>query len=677
MSEITPDVRENEEVTEAKEATETKSEPNASEKKAGKNQKDKKPATKKNSKSKPKDAKKTAKRLLSYMAQSKKLLILVVVLVFVSALISVGTYAINEPVVNLCKEAITQAGRENMTRSDFVRQIALWLGLMFGLSIVSSIASYAYQRIMLQVAQKTMLSLRRDLFDHLQNLPIKYFDTNKNGDIMSRFTADVETVSDIIQSGMTNILQSGTTLIGTVALMIYYSPLITLVLFLSVIVILIIVVVITALSSKQFKKYQKAMGDCNGYIEEYIRGQRVVKIFSYEERSKAEFKGLAMYLKKVGIGANTITGLLSPIMSFISKINYAVCAMLGVIILIRSGGTKMNVGRLVAFLSCAKSFTSPLTSIASQFTSLMSALAGAERIFEVIDMPKELDEGDVTMVKAIKNDNGEYFECDDYGWEYVWKVPLREGEYVYTPVCGDVKFENVTFGYNEDKIVLKNIDLEAKPGEKIAFVGSTGAGKTTITNLINRFYDIEQGTITVDGINVKAIKKDDLRHSMSMVLQDTHLFSGTVAENIRYGRLDATDDEIVEAAKIANADSFITRLPNGYQTMINGDGKNLSQGQRQLLAIARAAVANPAILILDEATSSIDTRTEQLIEKGMDKLMEGRTVFVIAHRLSTVRNSKEIKVLENGEVIESGSHDELIAQNGKYYKLYNGLYELD
>ncbi len=675
MNEITPDVRENEELKEIKEEVNT--EETSEEKTDKKNDKGKKPAEKKENKSKPKDAKKTAKRLLSYMAQSKKLLIFVVILVFLSAVISVGTYAINEPVVNLCKEAITAAGRANMTRSDFVKQIGLWLGLMFGLSIVSAIASYAYQRIMLQVAQKTMLSLRHDLFDHLQNLPIKYFDTNKNGDIMSRFTADVETVSDIIQSGMTNILQSGTTLIGTVALMIVYSPLITLVLFLSVIVILIIVVVITALSSKQFKKYQKAMGDCNGYIEEYIRGQRVVKVFSYEERSKTEFKGLAMYLKKVGIGANTITGLLSPIMSFISKINYAVCAMLGVVILIRSGGTKMNVGRLVSFLSCAKSFTSPLTSIASQFTSLMSALAGAERIFEVIDMPKELDEGTVTMVKAVKNDNGEYFECDDFGWEYVWKVPLSESEFIYTPVCGDVKFENVTFGYNEDKVVLKNIDLEAKPGEKIAFVGSTGAGKTTITNLINRFYDIEQGSITVDGINIKAIKKDDLRHSMSMVLQDTHLFSGTVADNIRYGRLDATDDEIVEAAKIANADSFITRLPNGYKTEIKGDGNNLSQGQRQLIAIARAAVANPTILILDEATSSIDTRTEQLIEKGMDRLMEGRTVFVIAHRLSTVRNSDEIKVLENGEVIESGSHSELIAQNGKYFKLYNGLYELD
>lgn len=678
MSEVTPDVRENEELEEKKidEAAEENVQAENSEEKDT-SKKGKKPAVKKQSKSKPKDAKKTAKRLLSYMAKSKKLLILVIVLVFVSAVISVATYAINEPIVNICKEAITEAGRATMSRSDFVKQIGMWLGLMFGLSIFSSIASYAYQRIMLQVAQKTMLSLRKDLFDHMQNLPIKYFDTNKNGDIMSRFTADVETVSDIIQSGMTNILQSGTTLIGTVALMVYYSPLITLVLFLSVIVILIIVVVITALSSKQFKKYQKAMGDCNGYIEEYIRGQRVVKIFSYEERSKKEFNGLAMYLKKVGIGANTITGLLSPIMNFISKINYAVCALMGVIILIRSGGTKMNVGRLVAFLSCAKSFTSPLTTIASQFTSLMSALAGAERIFEVIDMPKEIDEGTVTAVKAVKNENGEYVECDDYGWVYVWKVAIGAGEYVYTPVKGDVKFEEVTFGYEEDKPVLKNINLEAKPGEKIAFVGSTGAGKTTVTNLVNRFYDINDGVITVDGIDVKAIKKDDLRAAMSIVLQDTHLFSGTVADNIRYGRLDATDDEVIEAAKIANADSFITRLPQGYQTEIKGDGKNLSQGQRQLLAIARAAVADPAILILDEATSSIDTRTEKLIEKGMDKLMEGRTVFVIAHRLSTVRNSDDIKVLENGEIIESGNHDALIAQGGKYYSLYNGLYELD
>ncbi|MDD6021742.1 MAG: ABC transporter ATP-binding protein [Oscillospiraceae bacterium] len=688
MSEITPDIREdklteNAEETRAEEAKEKTEETQAEETKEKTEKDASKPknkaagAKKKNDDpDKPKNAKKTARRLFAYMAKSKKVLILVIVLVLVSSLISVATYAINEPVVNLCKEVITEAGRARISRSEFIRQLGLWLGLMFGLSIVSAVASYAYQRIMLQVSQKTMLVIRKDLFDHLQTLPISYFDTNKNGDIMSRFSADVETVSDIIQNGMTNILQSLTSLVGTVALMIIYSPLITLTLFLSVIFIVFIVMVIAMLSAKQFQKYQKAMGDCNGYIEEYIRGQRVVKIFSYEERSKAEFKGLAMYLKKVGIGANTITGLLSPIMSFISKINYAVCALLGVILLIKSGGRKMNVGRLVAFLSCAKSFTSPITSIASQFTSLMSALAGAERIFEVIDMSPELDEGKVTMVKAVKNADGKYTECDDNGWIYVWKMPLREGEYIYTPVMGDVKFENVTFGYNEDKVVLNNISLEAKPGEKIAFVGSTGAGKTTVTNLINRFYDIDKGSITIDGIDIKAIKKDDLRSSMSMVLQDTHLFSGTVADNIRYGRLDASDEEVVEAAKIASADSFITRLPNGYQTDISSDGKNLSQGQRQLISIARAAVANPTILILDEATSSIDTRTEQLIEKGMDKLMEGRTVFVIAHRLSTVRNSDDIKVLENGEIIESGNHDELIAREGKYYKLYNGLYEL-
>ncbi len=627
------------------------------------------------SKTKPKDAKKTAKRLMGYLSKRKGLLVLVAFLVIFSAAMMVATTAINEPIVNLCKEVIVPSGGQRMERREFIVGIAKWLGLMIGLSVISSLASYAYARIMLKISQQTMRDIRTDLFNHIETLSIRYFDTHKKGDLMSRFTSDVQTVSDIINDGMTSLISNGVTLIGTVAAMLYYSPKITLVLFGSLIVMVFFVLVIGVLSSLQFRKYQKAIGDCNGYIEEYIRGQRVVKIFSFEERSKKEFSGLVGVLKRVGIGANTITGLLSPIMSFISQINYAICALMGATMIIRGSG-RMDLGRLVAFLSYAKSFSSPITSLASQFTSLMSALAGAERIFEVIDMPSEVDEGSITMVKVIKDENGEYIECDDLGSVYAWKIPLREGEYAYAEVKGNVKFENVTFGYNEDKVVLKNINLEANPNEKIAFVGSTGAGKTTITNLINRFYDIQEGKITIDGIDVKSIKKDDLRHSLSMVLQDTFLFSGTVADNIRYGKLDATDEEVVRAAKIANADSFITRLPEGYNTMLKGDGKNLSQGQRQLLSIARAAVADPAVLILDEATSSIDTRTEKLIEKGMDKIMEDRTVFVIAHRLSTVRDSDNIKVLENGEIIESGNHDELLAIEGKYYQLYNGLYEL-
>lgn len=633
------------------------------------------PKKPKENKSKPKDAKKTFKRLFNYVMKSKALMALVVLLVICSAAFSVASTAINEPIVNLCREVLDVNNR--MDRGDFIKQLALWLGLMMGLSGVSAVASYAYSRIMLQISQRTMRIIRKDLFDHIQGLPIKYFDTNKKGDIMSRFTSDVSTINNIINDGLTTLLSSGVTLIGTLAMMIYYSPKITLILLGSFILMVFVVLILGLLSSKQFKKYQKAMGECNAYIEEYIGGQRVVKIFGYEERCKEEFTGLVGVLKKVGIGANTISGLLSPILNFIMRINYAICALFGATMIITSGGKTMNVGRLVAYLSYSKSFTSPITSLASQFTSLMSALAGAERIFEIIDMPHEIDEGNVKLVKVIKNHDGSYTECDDYGWVYAWKVPLSESEFIYTEVMGRVEFNDVSFGYNEERTVLKHINLEAKPNEMIAFVGSTGAGKTTITNLINRFYDIQDGTITVDGIDIKAIEKDSLRGALSIVLQDTHLFSGTVADNIRYGRLDATDEEVIEAAKIANAHSFISRLPKGYDTEITGDGANLSQGQRQLLSIARAAVANPSILILDEATSSIDTRTEMLIEKGMDKLMENRTVFVIAHRLSTVRNSDKIMVLENGEIIERGNHDELISLEGKYYQLYNGLYELD
>lgn len=659
---VTADGQENE-------AVKAEEKPEKEDKKKG----GKKDTKKKESKSKPKDAKKTIKRLMSYMLKRKALLGLVAFLVLFSAAISVASTAINEPVVNLCKEILDPSNR--MARSDFITKLALWLGLMMGLSVISALGNFAYSRIMLSVSQGIMRDIRKDLFEHLETLPIKYFDTHKRGDIMSRFTSDVSTVEKIINDGMTTLISSSITLIGTVAMMLYYSPRITIILFLSVIVMVVFILAIGALSARQFSKYQKAMGDCNSYIEEYIRGQRVVKIFSREEKNKAEFSAIVRRLKRVGIGANTITGLLSPIMTFISKMNYAICALLGATMIIK--GKRMNVGRLVAYLSYASSFTSPITSLASQFTSLMSALAGAERIFEIMDMDPEIDEGSVTMVRALRDENGNIIECSDKDAVLMWKIPLSNGEFLYTEVRGEVKFNDVSFGYNEEKIVLKHITLDAKPNEKIAFVGSTGAGKTTITNLINRFYDINEGEITVDGIEIKTIKKSDLRKSLSIVLQDTHLFSGTVADNIRYGRLDATDEEIIEAAKIANADSFITRLPEGYQTEIKGDGKNLSQGQRQLLSIARAAVANPQILILDEATSSIDTRTEKLIEKGMDKIMEGRTVFVIAHRLSTVRNSDKIMVLEHGEIIESGNHEELLKEEGKYYQLYNGLYELD
>ncbi len=631
-------------------------------------------AKKKENKSKPKDMRKTAKRLFSYLKESRGLLVLVFIMVIFYAVVSVGTTAINEPIVNLCKQVIDTSSRPE--RAEFISKIAMWLSLMIGLSVVSAAFSYIYSKIMLKVSQRTMRIMRKELFDHIEKLPISYFDTNKRGDIMARFTSDISAVNDIINSGITTLISSGFTLIGSVAMMIYYSPVITLVLFGSVIVILIVVVLIGGLSAKQFRKFRKANGAATAHVEEYIRGQRVVKVFGHEEDNKAQYSQLANRIRKVGIGANTISGLIMPITDFISQINYALCALLGAGMIIAGKGS-MNIGRLVAYLSYARSFTSPITSLASQFSSLMSALAGAERIFEILDMPPEIDEGTVKLVRAILNEDGTYTECDDYGSSLYWKVPLGADEYVYTPVKGRVDFNDVSFAYVEDKTVLKHINLQILPNEKVAFVGSTGAGKTTVTNLLSRFYDIEEGEILVDGINVKAIEKPSLRKSMALVLQDTRLFSGTVRENIRYGRPEATDEEIEEAAKIANAHSFIERMPGGYEFVLKGDGKNLSQGQRQLLSIARAVIADPEILVLDEATSSIDTRTEKLIEKGMDALMQDRTVLIVAHRLSTVRNSDKILVLEHGEIIEQGNHDELLALEGKYYQLYNGMYELD
>ena len=533
---------------------------------------------------------------------------------------------------------------------------------------------------MLQVSQKTLNIIRKDLFNHMQDLPIKFFDTHTHGELMSRYTNDVDTLRECISQSFVQLVSSAVTVIGTFSMMLYLSPILTALVILVLVVAFGVIRFLGSRSAKYFRAQQKCVGEVNGYVEEFIEGQKIVKVFCHEDKAKADFKTLNENLRHAATNANTYASILMPIMGNLSYINYAAVATVGsaLIVALPAGSFfAITVGTLVSFLTYTRHFFQPITQISQQFNNILLALAGAERIFEIIDTPAEEDDGYVTLVNAKKLPDGSIAECSERTGIWAWKHPHHDGTLTYTEWKGDVRFHDVTFSYDGKKDVLKNVSLYAMPGQKIAFVGSTGAGKTTITNLINRFYDVDHGKITYDGINIKKIKKSELRRSMAMVLQDTHLFTGTVRDNIAYGRLDATDEEIVAAAKLANADSFITRLPDGYNTMITGDGANLSQGQRQLLAIARAAVADPPVLILDEATSSIDTRTERLIEKGMDKLMEGRTVFVIAHRLSTVRNSDAIMVLEHGEIIERGNHDDLIAQQGKYYQLYTGQFELD
>ena len=556
-------------------------------------------------------------------------------------------------------------------------KILISLALIYALGVISS---YAYSRIMLQVAQKTLNIIRKDLFDHMMDLPISFFDTHTHGELMSRYTNDADVLRECISQSFVQLVSSVVTVIGTFSMMVYFSPLLTLFVIAVLILAFFIIKALGSRSAKYFRLQQQCVGEVNGYIEEYIEGLKVVKVFCHEDAAKNDFAVINNNLRHASTNAHTFASILMPIMGNISYISYAAVATLGSLVVMtvpKDSFFGLTVGGLFTFLLYTKQFFQPITQISQQFNNIIGALAGAERIFEIINTPLEEDEGYVTLVNAKKLDNGEIVECAERTGMWAWKHPHGDGTLTYTEWKGDVRFHDVTFSYDGKKTVLKNVSLYARPGEKIAFVGSTGAGKTTITNLINRFYDVNEGKITYDGINIKKIKKAELRRSMGMVLQDTHLFTGTVRDNIAYGRLDATDEEIIAAAKLANADSFITRLPDGYDTMITGDGANLSQGQRQLLAIARAAVADPPVLILDEATSSIDTRTERLIEKGMDKLMEGRTVFVIAHRLSTVRNSNAIMVLENGEIIERGDHDDLIAQKGKYYQLYTGQFELD
>lgn len=618
-------------------------------------------------KEKPKNVKRTLGRILAYILDYKIQLVIVVIAIFGSSLSGVaGTYFL-KPIIN--DYIIPLIGQENPDLSGFISM----LSLMGGIYLFGIFCAYLYSRLMLNVSTGTLRKIRIDMFTHMQELPIKYFDTHTHGELMSRFTNDVDALREMLSQGIPQLISSAISVTGVFVMMIVLSPVLTLLVIAMFFVILMAIKKIGGNSAKFFIRQQKELGRVNGYIEEMIEGQKVVKVFGHEESVKAEFDKMNGELCEAAASAHTFANILMPVMGNLSYAHYALTATAGAVLAINGF---MDIGTIGSFLQYTRSFSHPITMISQQLNSVLTALAGAERVFNLLDEKAEIDEGAVTLVNAMKDEAGNLTETDKHTGEWAWRCPREDGTVTYTEVRGDVRFEDVTFGYDPGQIVLDGVSLYAKPGQKIAFVGSTGAGKTTITNLINRFYDVPDGKIRYDGININKIKKDDLRRSLAMVLQDTHLFTGTVMDNIRYGRLEATDEEVVAAAKLANAHFFVSHLPQGYQTVLTSDGANLSQGQRQLIAIARAAVADPPVLILDEATSSIDTRTEALIEKGMDTLMENRTVFVIAHRLSTVRNSNAIIVLENGKIIERGDHDDLIEQRGKYYQLYTGMFEL-
>ena len=617
---------------------------------------------------KPKDANKTIGRILKYVGSYKVLLLVVAGCIIISSIASIASSYLIKPLVN--NYIMPFIGQDNPDMSGCV-SLLVKMGAIY---LAGVIAAYVYSRLMLQISANTLEKIRVDLFDHMEDLPIRYFDKNPHGEIMSRYTNDMDTLRQMISQSLPQLFSSSLTILGVFIAMLVTSWQLTIVVVVFLAILMTVLKKIGGKSALYFMKQQSDLGAVNGYIEEMIDGQKVIKVFNHEEKAQEEFDKVNEAFTESSTKANIYASIMGPVSNNLSHIQYAFLSCVGALLAIAG---KIDVGSVAAFLNYSKSFTNPISQITQQMNSVFTALAGAERIFNLIDEEPEVDDGYVTLVNAEYDKNGNLVETEKRTGIWAWKHPHKEtNTTTYTRVKGEVEFEDVVFGYEPNKVVLNGITLKAHVGEKFAFVGSTGAGKTTITNLINRFYDVPDGKIRYDGININKIKKDDLRRSLSMVLQDTHLFTGTVMDNIRYGKLDATDEECIAAAKLANADFFISHLPKGYQTVITGDGSNLSQGQRQLIAIARAAVADPPVLILDEATSSIDTRTEALIEKGMDSLMEGRTVFVIAHRLSTVRNSNVIIVLEHGKIIEQGDHDSLIAQHGKYYQLYTGAFEL-
>lgn len=621
---------------------------------------------------KPKIEKGTFKRLFSYITKQYKVqFTFVVICIVISSITSVlGLVSLK----TLIDEYITPLiGTENPDFTGLVSFVAK-IGILFGIGIVTT---YVYNRLMAIIAQSVLRDIRNEMFDKMQSLPIKYFDTHTHGEVMSYYTNDTDALRQMISQSLPNLISSSVTIVSTVISMIALSPILSLFTFAFSAFTILVTKTIASKSSKFFISQQNSLAAVNGYVEEMINGQKVIKVFTHEDKTIEEFNELNEKLNSDMYNANRFANSLMPIAANLGNLQYVSVAVVGSLIALSSGNPTAMVGTLVSFLNLTKSFSQPITQVMNQFNSIIMALAAAGRIFNMMDEKPELDEGYVTLVNAEINEKGEIKEVDSYTGKWAWKYLHHDGKLEYIELKGYIELKDVDFGYEPEKTILHDVSLYAKPGQKIAFVGATGAGKTTITNLINRFYEIEKGKIYYDGIDITKIKKDDLRHSLGMVLQDTNLFTGTIKENIKYGKADATDEEVIEAAKLANAHDFIERLPNGYDTMLTENGAQLSQGQRQLLSIARAAINNPPVMILDEATSSIDTRTEKIVQDGMDKLMNGRTVFVIAHRLSTVRNAKAIIVLEHGKIIERGEHDFLIEQKGQYYQLYTGAFELE